>query len=68
VIICHCEVVTDREVDDAIDAGARTIAQICALTRAGRGCGSCVFTVKRLLCQHEATIAEPIVEVERAAS
>ncbi len=68
MIVCHCQVVTDRDVTRAIDAGAQTVAQICAATGAGRGCGSCVFTLKRLLCQHERTLGEPILEVERAAS
>lgn len=68
MIICHCEVVTDRDVANAIDGGARTIAQICAATGAGRGCGGCVFTLKRLLCQHDSTSGAPILEVDRAAS
>ncbi len=68
MIVCHCEVVTDRDVTRAINDGARTIPQICAATGAGRGCGGCVFTLKRLLCQHEATSEAPILEVDRAAS
>jgi NAD(P)H-nitrite reductase large subunit len=68
VIVCHCEVVTDRDVTCAIDGGAQNIAQLCAATGAGRGCGGCVFTLKRLLCQHVPTNGEPALEVERAAS
>jgi bacterioferritin-associated ferredoxin len=68
VIVCHCAVVTDRDVARAIDGGAQTIAQVCAATGAGRDCGGCVFTLKRLLCQHEPTTGAPILEVDRAAS
>jgi len=53
VILCHCVVVNDHAVSLAMDNGARTVAQVCAATGAGRGCGSCVFAVKRLLSQRE---------------
>lgn len=68
MIVCHCEVVSDRDITDAINNRASSVAQICTATGAGRGCGGCVFTLKRLLCEHEARSAEPFLEVERAAS
>lgn len=68
MIVCHCEVVTDRDVTRAIDDGAHSTAQVCGATGAGRACGACVFTVKRILCQHEAIRAESTLEVNRAAS
>jgi len=52
VIVCHCKVVSDRDVVRSIDGGARTVAQVCGATGAGRNCGGCVFSLKRLLCQH----------------
>ena len=51
MIVCHCAVVNDHAVSRAVDNGAGTVAQVCAATGAGRGCGSCVLTVKRLLSQ-----------------
>jgi bacterioferritin-associated ferredoxin len=54
VIFCHCAVVGDREVADAIDAGARTVASVCKATGAGQQCGSCIFSVRRVLCDHQA--------------
>jgi bacterioferritin-associated ferredoxin len=68
VIVCHCKVVNDRAVTRAIDEGARTVSQVCQTTGAGRDCGSCVFTVKRLLCEHEGSVRDSFVEVEDAAS
>jgi bacterioferritin-associated ferredoxin len=68
VIVCHCEVVNDRAVVEAIDNGARTVAQVCRSTGAGKNCGSCVFSLKRLLCEHEPVSASPMPEVEVAAS
>jgi bacterioferritin-associated ferredoxin len=53
VIVCHCRVVNDAAVVDAVEAGATTLAQVCRVTGAGTDCGSCVFSVKALLCQHD---------------
>lgn len=64
MIVCHCAVVSDREVREAIDAGAGTLAEVCRTTTAGTTCGRCVATVKALLCQHcplaHASIEEPV--------
>lgn len=68
MIVCHCEVVNDQQITRAIDLGARTVAQVCRATGAGRNCGSCIFTLKRLLCQHETVDQVAFVEVEGAAS
>jgi len=68
VIVCHCVVVNDQQVARAIDQGARTVANVCRATGAGRNCGSCIFTLKRLLCQHVADDQVAFVEVEGAAS
>jgi bacterioferritin-associated ferredoxin len=68
VIVCHCEVVNDRAVVDAIESGARTLAGVCRSTGAGQNCGTCIFSIKRLLCDHEGTIGPSLPEVEVAAS
>jgi bacterioferritin-associated ferredoxin len=67
VIFCHCAVVTDRTVAAALDAGARTVAQVCRATGAGQGCGTCVFALKRLICQHDAESEVTVQEVGVAA-
>ncbi|WP_406051613.1 bacterioferritin-associated ferredoxin [Kribbella sp. NBC_00889] len=68
MIVCHCEVVSDRDVVESIDRGARTLAQVCGTTGAGRNCGGCVFSLKRLLCQHGRSVsAASITEVAGAA-
>ena len=68
MIVCHCQVVNDDAVERALDNGARTVSQICGATGAGRECGSCVFTLKRLLCQHVGLARDSFVEVKGAAS
>ncbi|WP_132208298.1 (2Fe-2S)-binding protein [Kribbella steppae] len=59
MIVCHCEVVSDREVLESIEDGASTVAQVCGATGAGRNCGGCVFSLKRLLCQHGRSVPAP---------
>ncbi|HET7734641.1 MAG TPA: (2Fe-2S)-binding protein [Nocardioidaceae bacterium] len=68
VIVCHCEVVSCGEVARAVDNGARTVSQICGATGAGKSCGSCVFTLKRLLCEHRPSVDAVLGEAEGAAS
>lgn len=68
MIVCHCRVVTDQQVKRAVDNGAHSVAQVCGATGAGRDCGSCVFSLKRLLCEHETSAQVSIVEVDGAAS
>lgn len=68
MIVCHCEVVNDRAVAAAVQAGARTLAQVCNATGAGKNCGSCIFSLKRLLCESEVHQVSPLSEVDVAAS
>jgi bacterioferritin-associated ferredoxin len=68
LIVCHCEVVNDRAVVEAIEAGSRTLSGVCRATGAGKNCGMCVFSLKRLLCQHGQTLTAQPAEVEVAAS
>ncbi|MGL5851230.1 MAG: (2Fe-2S)-binding protein [Phycicoccus sp.] len=68
MIVCQCRVVNDATISDAIQRGARTLAEVCHSTGAGRDCGTCVFSVRRLLCDHEASHAPDLPEVTHAAS
>ena len=52
MIICQCAVVSDRAVTEVVASGARTLAHVCRATNAGRDCGSCVHTVKRVIIEH----------------
>ena len=68
MIVCQCAATSCADVRRAADQGARTLAQVCGATGAGRDCGSCVFTLKRILCEHQAPVVVDVVEVEGAAS
>jgi bacterioferritin-associated ferredoxin len=52
VIICQCAAVSHRSVIEAVDSGARSLAQVCRATDAGQDCGACVFNVKRVMTEH----------------
>ncbi|MEI7056478.1 (2Fe-2S)-binding protein [Nocardioides sp. CCNWLW239] len=52
MIVCQCRVVTDRDVDAALADGARTVSAICRSTGAAQDCGSCIFSVKKLVTRH----------------
>ena len=68
----------DATTATAASLGARTLAGVCRTTGAGKDCGSCVFSLKRVLCEHrderwgeqQARIQHPamVPEVDVAAS
>ena len=68
MIVCHCHVVNDAAVSAALDAGARTLADVCRTTGAGRDCGACVFSVRRLVCEHVPSQVPESAEACHAAS
>lgn len=67
MIACHCKVVSDRDINAAIAAGARTVAAVCRATGAGQDCGTCVFSVKAIVCHHQEQ-QTALLEVDGAAS
>ena len=67
MIVCQCAVVSDGMVAAAVDAGARSVAQVCRSTGAGRDCGSCVFSLKAVLCEHGAhSVRTPGLDTQEA--
>ena len=68
MIVCQCGVVSDRAVVRAIEAGAQSVSQVCRATGAGQTCGTCLFSVRRLVCQHGQVMVPSVPEVEVAAS
>jgi bacterioferritin-associated ferredoxin len=62
MIVCHCQVVSDRRIRAEIEDGATTVDEIVDRCGAGARCGSCRPTISVLL----ATLAPP-ERVEPAA-
>lgn len=67
MIVCHCKVVSDRDVHAALADGARSVSAVCRRTGAATDCGACVFTVKAIVCAHHAEDAA-LIEADGAAS
>lgn len=62
MIVCHCHVVSDRRVRDAVDCGATDVEAVGDHCLAGTRCGGCRPTIGVLL----ATLLAP-EQVEPAA-
>ena len=65
VLICHCNVVSDRAVRAAISAGATQVEQITALCGAGGECGGCVPSIEALLEDAGIAVSQPQVLARR---
>ena len=50
--VCCCNVVTDREVAEAIEAGAHTRAEVTRACGAGGDCGACHGTIEGMIEAH----------------
>ena len=46
---CICHAVSDRQVVEAVDAGATTVRAVGEVTRAGTSCGTCHDTLEELI-------------------
>lgn len=51
MIVCHCEVVSDRDVRTAIAAGAHDVDAVTDTCGAAGRCGGCVPAVENLLAE-----------------
>jgi bacterioferritin-associated ferredoxin len=49
MFICVCNGITDRQVEEAIDAGARSLEDLSATLGVATGCGSCAAFTRQLL-------------------
>jgi bacterioferritin-associated ferredoxin len=49
VYVCSCFGITEEQVKEHADAGARTPRQIASASKAGTDCGSCVRRIQSLL-------------------
>ena len=49
MIVCHCHGVTDREIRDSVQCGARTCADVADACGASSGCGGCRSLVAEIV-------------------
>jgi bacterioferritin-associated ferredoxin len=69
--VCICLAVTDREVTEAIDRGADSIAAVTRACGAGGDCGACHETIQQIIDAGRDAAAGPVKRLpvvnERAA-
>ena len=53
MIVCLCEAVSDRTIRRAIDDGSSTVRDLADSCGAGKNCGSCCNSLKRMLDSRE---------------
>lgn len=66
MIVCHCRVVNDAAITAAVDDGATSLGEVCRATGAGTDCGTCVFTVKAIVCEHDVHRARTMDDLRAA--
>lgn len=57
--VCHCEVVSDHTISEAVAAGARDIADVTTMCGAGGACAGCHPAIEELLADAAAAIRTP---------
>jgi nitrite reductase (NADH) large subunit len=60
-LVCSCHKVTEGALCEAITAGADTLEELCAVTKAGTGCGSCKSELGQLLTRAPKKTSLPLV-------
>ncbi|MGQ0805293.1 MAG: (2Fe-2S)-binding protein [Actinomycetota bacterium] len=60
VIVCHCRAVSDRVIRAAIECGADREEHLGDRCDAGRRCGGCLPTLRRLLEEHGRIHSRPL--------
>lgn len=50
-VVCGCFKVTEQDLKNAINNGAKSFEEIQAITKVGTGCGKCVESNKALIAQ-----------------
>lgn len=63
-LICYCNGVTEAQLLQAIHAGQNRVKTLCATTRAGTGCGSCIPRIRKLLATTKDTY-DPGIQIDQ---
>lgn len=66
MIVCHCQRVSDRQVEQCISGGCGSVEDLRRQTGAGAGCGMCIGSLKQLLARH--MVVDERDEITHAAS
>ena len=62
MLVCHCKQVSDRQIRDAVRAGARTRGDVARACAAGTRCGGCVPAVEEIVAREAGPLATTRLE------
>ncbi len=52
-LVCACMCVMYSEIKQAIEAGAKSFADLSAELLVGTGCNSCILEIEQILAEHQ---------------
>ena len=65
MIVCICQRVSERKINDCIQAGADTVEAVGRACKAGTGCGACLEQIQDMIdechCQARCDASRPKV-------
>jgi bacterioferritin-associated ferredoxin len=68
MLVCLCEGVSERAIEEAVRDGATSIRELSRRTRAGTNCASCVCDLRTLLRRRACvTAAVPVADPDEDA-
>ena len=62
MLVCHCKQVSDRQIRDAVRAGARTRGDVARACAAGTRCGGCGPAVEEIVSREAGPLATTRLE------
>jgi len=65
MLICHCQVISNQAIQQAVDAGARTVGQVGRANGAGTCCGGCVPAIAELIENRMTSRPLPVMRLAR---
>lgn len=68
MLVCHCEVVSDRAIRAAISDGASNVDAVGHACGAGQNCGGCIPGIEELLDDAATAVNAPAVLAKRQAA
>lgn len=59
MLVCHCNVVSDRAIRAAVQGGACDVDDVVEHCGAGADCGGCIPSIEALLAEAELAVSDP---------
>ncbi len=63
MIVCHCRVVNHKDIEAAVDGGARSVPEVGNICGAGTDCGGCVPVIADTVARRLDVPVETVCEL-----